>query len=162
MDAVKVELTNGLMVMVGGVRSLVSPDQIRQHLSQFYQVTVDQVQVKWYSRADFLLIFSNRLLVDWVLHSVPPRGMDLLLVFWRWSRQAGALFQPIRFKVLLSVTKVSAHVWSLDAIQAIIGSSYLVFEASPRSVTGSILSSFYVVAHLDTLTSSLLRWLLGS
>jgi hypothetical protein len=84
--------------------------------------------------------------------------MDLLLVFQRWSRQAGALFQPIRFKVLLSVTKVSAHVWSLDAIQAIIGSSYLVFEASPRLVTGSNLSSFYIVARLDTLTSSLLRW----
>jgi hypothetical protein len=64
MDAVKVELMNGLMVMMGGVRSLVSPDQIHQHISQFYQVTVYQVQVKWYSRADFLLIFSNRLLAD--------------------------------------------------------------------------------------------------
>jgi hypothetical protein len=84
--------------------------------------------------------------MDHVLHSAPPREAKLLLVFQQWNRQAGSLFKPFCFKVLLSVTNVLKHIWSLDTIQAIIGSSCLMFKASPQSLEGSDLSSFFVVA----------------
>lgn len=90
------------------------------------------------------MVFSSRQLADHVLCSAPPWESELLLVFQRWNRQAGSQFRPFRF---LSISNVPAHVWSLDTIQAIIGSSCLVFEASPRSLEGSSdLSSFLVVA----------------
>jgi hypothetical protein len=146
MDAAEEELANALVVMVGGPRSIVSPSSVLPHLVQFYQVPEVDVQVKRYSRVDFLLVFSGRQLVDHVLHTAPPRGTDLLLVFQRWRQQAGALFQPFYFKVLLSISNVPVHVWSLDTIQAVSGSSCLVFEAAPQSMDGSDLSSFMVVA----------------
>jgi hypothetical protein len=68
-----------------------------------------------------------------------------MLIFHRWSRQAGSLFRPFRFKVLLSVSNVLAHVWSVQTIQEFVGSSCLVFEVSPRSLDQSDLSSFLVV-----------------
>jgi hypothetical protein len=69
-----------------------------------------------------------------VLHATPPQQADFTLIFHRWSRQAGALFKPFYFKVLLSISNVSVHVWSVETIQMIIGSSCLVFEVSLRSM----------------------------
>jgi hypothetical protein len=82
---------------------------------------------------------------DRVLHSVPPRDVGLRLVFRRWRRQAGALFSPLRFKVLLVVSKLPGHLWSVEVVQAIVG-SYLIFEPVPQLVAGEDMSRFYVVA----------------
>jgi hypothetical protein len=56
------------------------------------------------------------------------------------------LFNPFRYKVLLSVSNVPAHIWSVETIQEIIGSSCLVFEVAPSSSGRFDLSSFLVVA----------------
>jgi hypothetical protein len=55
------------------------------------------------------------------------------------------LFSPFLFRVLLSVTNVSTHAWSISTIQAIINTSCLVFEVSPSSLNKSDMSSFLVV-----------------
>jgi hypothetical protein len=72
MNEAEAVLANALVVMVGGARPVISPEQIRQHLLQFYGIAERDVQVKRYSCADFLLIFTSRLLADSVLHALPP------------------------------------------------------------------------------------------
>jgi hypothetical protein len=74
------------------------------------------------------------------------------LFFRRWMHQTRARFSPLYFKVLLSVTNIPAHAWSLDMAQAIVGSSCLIAEVFPRSLDGVDLSHFMAVAsslHLD-------------
>jgi hypothetical protein len=83
--------------------------------------------------------------VDVVLHAPPPQQADLLLIFYHWSQQAGVLFKSFIFKVLLSISNIPAHVWSVEMIQAIVGSSCLVFEVPPCSLDQSDLSSFQVI-----------------
>jgi hypothetical protein len=60
MDQAEVALANALVAMVGGTRPVVSPSQVVQLLSQHYLVESFDVQVKWHSHADFLLVFSSR------------------------------------------------------------------------------------------------------
>jgi hypothetical protein len=43
-----------------------------QLLGRHYAVNIEEVQVKRYSRADFLLVFSSQWLADQVLHTLPP------------------------------------------------------------------------------------------
>jgi hypothetical protein len=68
-----------------------------------------------------------------------------------WSFGVGATkpercSSPFRYKVLLSISNILAHAWSVDFIQAMIGSSCLVFEVAPSSLEQTDLSSFLVVA----------------
>jgi hypothetical protein len=70
----------------------------------------------------------------------------LVLIFQRWRRQSGALFAPLRYKVLLIVDNITAHIWSVQMVQEIIGSSCLIFEPALTSAEGSDLSQFMVVA----------------
>jgi hypothetical protein len=144
-DEAEAALANALVVLVGGNRPTLSPEQVRHHLSRFYAIRDGEVQVKRYSCVDFLLIFTTRQLADRVLHAPPPPQAEFMLIFCRWSRQAGSLFRSFQFKVLLLVSNVSTHVWSVQTIQEIVGSSCLVFEVSPRSLDQSDLSSFLVV-----------------
>jgi hypothetical protein len=57
-----------------------------------------------------------------------------MLVFRHWHRQAGAMFAPLWFKVLLVVESIPTHAWSVKTVEAIIGSSCLVFELAPASL----------------------------
>jgi hypothetical protein len=53
-------------------------------------------------------------LANWVLHVPPPAGADLILIFGCYHRQTGTLFSPLRFKILLALKNILAHVWSLE------------------------------------------------
>jgi hypothetical protein len=91
------------------------------------------------------------LLPDWtpadcVLHADPAPDAAPSLHFNRWSRQAGAVFSPLRFKVLLAIENVPAHVWSCEVVQTIIGSSCLIFNTSPRTASGADMSVFLAAA----------------
>jgi hypothetical protein len=108
--------------------------------------------VRRYRVRDFLLTFLDRADADWVMHAPPLEGTRVTLVCRRWWCQAGTLFSPLRYKVLLSITNVYVHIWSVDIVQDILGSSCVVFELAPSSIAGTDLSSFMVVAltmHLD-------------
>jgi hypothetical protein len=151
-DEAEAALANALAITVGGTRPMLSPEQVHDHLSRFFAIGEGEVQVKRYNRADFLLVFANRQLADRVLHAPPPPQAGISLSFRRWNRQAGALFKPFHFKILLSVTNAPTHMWSVETIQEIVGSSCLVSEVSPRSLDQSDLSRFLVVVwarHLD-------------
>jgi hypothetical protein len=84
--------------------------------------------------------------VDQVLHVVPPTGAELVLIFGRYRRLLGALFKPLRFKVLLALDTIPAHVWSLDTAQAMVGSSCLIFDTGPSSTDGSDMSQYLAAA----------------
>jgi hypothetical protein len=85
-------------------------------------------------------------MADRVLHQQPLEATGVKLIFWRWRRQARALFAPLLYKVLLSITKIYSHVWSEEIAQEILGSSYKVFESSPSLIDGFDLSSYLLVA----------------
>jgi hypothetical protein len=66
------------------------------------------------------------------------------------------VFKSFRFKVLLSISNIPAHTWSVDFVQAVVGSSSLVFEVDPSTLDQSDLSSFLVVVwarHPDLIPS---------
>jgi hypothetical protein len=65
-----------------------------------------------------------------VLHALPLVGTDIVLIFGRYRRQSGVLFSPQQFKVLLALENIPAHVWSLETTQAVVGSSYLIYDTS--------------------------------
>ncbi|OEL22976.1 hypothetical protein BAE44_0016005, partial [Dichanthelium oligosanthes] len=139
-------LATSLVALVGGTGSSVSVAQFAAHLGRFYQVQQHEVQIRRYLHGGFLLSFVDGHVADRVLHTPPPVGAELIVVLQRWRRQSWAGLAPLCFKVLLSVENVPAHLWSVNTIQLILGSSCLVFEPSPRSAVGSDLSCFLVVA----------------
>jgi hypothetical protein len=101
MDKVEVALANALVIMVGGNMLALSPGQILSHLSRCFDIHEGDVQVKRYSREDFLSIFASRELADRVLFAPPPQRADFILIFCRWNRQPSPLFKSFYFKVLL-------------------------------------------------------------
>jgi hypothetical protein len=82
-------------------------------------------------------------LADQVLHAPQPAGADLVLIFGRYHRHTDALFSPLRFKIRLALEKILAHVWSLETTQAVVGSSYLIFDIAPDTADGSNLSQYW-------------------
>jgi hypothetical protein len=131
-------LGSALVAMVGGTRPVVSTDQVVQHLLHGYQVPAEAVQVHRYKAESFLLIFNDRAEADRVLHA--PH--HLTLVFRRWQRQHGAQFSPLYFKLLLAIENVPAHVWSLEVAHQIVGSSCLIFDVAPCSISATDMSQF--------------------
>jgi hypothetical protein len=77
---------------------------------------------------------------------MPPIGAELVLIFGHYRRQLCALFLPLRFKVLLALDNVPAHVWSLYTVQVVVRSSCLIFDMAPSSADGSDMSHYLVVA----------------
>jgi hypothetical protein len=145
-DAVEAQLDNALLAMVGGARRSATLNQVCEALSRDYQLEADAVQVRRFHAEGFLLVFHDRAVADRVLHAEPPEGAVLHLIFRRWHRQLGALFSPMFFKVLLSIENIPTHVWSMEVAQTIVGSSCLIFDASPASADGSNMSQFLAVA----------------
>jgi hypothetical protein len=64
------------------------------------------VVVRRYRSGDFMLTFLDHAVAHRVLHAHPLVGTRVGLIFWRWRRQAGALFSPLRYKVSLSITNL--------------------------------------------------------
>jgi hypothetical protein len=139
-------LSSTLVAMISGVRPSVGVKQMIQYLVRHFQISPVEVMVKWYKMGGFLLVFSDRRVADRILHAAQPADAALTIRFSPWTRQAGALFSPLRFKVLLSIDNIPAHVWSMDTAQVILGSSCLVFDAVPSSRSGEDLSRFLVAA----------------
>jgi hypothetical protein len=79
-------------------------------LSHFLQVQPHKVQVWCSFTDDFLILFADQSVVNRVLHVMPPQEATFSLVFRWWRLQAGALFSPLCFKVLLSITNLPAHI----------------------------------------------------
>jgi hypothetical protein len=139
------KLTNALVAVVGGTMPMVTPATVHQHLSRFFQVEEHEVQVHRSKPDDFLLLFNNERVMDRVLHTVLPRDMELILVFWIWCHESRVLLSALRYKVLLAIDNIPLHAWSTETAQDIIGLAYRVFELAPSMVNKSDMTSFMVV-----------------
>jgi hypothetical protein len=151
-DAVEAGLAAALVTMVGGSRLAVSPAQVYSYLNYFFNITAHEVQVHHAHPYDLLLIFTREEMASRVLHAIMPEGTEFSLFFCLWRRQSGALRTPLRFKVLLVLENLPAHVWSVECAQVIIGSSCLCFEPGLQSVSMTDMTCFYLVIwtiHLD-------------
>jgi hypothetical protein len=111
MDAGEEELHNSLVAFVGGTRLVVTPEEVTGYLIRYHGITTEEALVRHYKDDSFLVSFNDARLVDRVLHSPPPAGADLGLVFGHYCRQTDTLFTPLRFKVLVALENIPAHVW---------------------------------------------------
>jgi hypothetical protein len=112
--------------------------------------------VMHYHPVDFLICFTSRQSVDRVLHALALEGAEIMLIFQHWHQQAGALFSPLCFKVLLSISNILAHTWSAELAQVVLGSSCLVFEMMSHLLDHSDMTSYLVIAwalHLELIPS---------
>jgi hypothetical protein len=66
-------------------------------------------------------------------------------------------FKPFQCKVLLAISNILAHVWFVDVMQGILGSSCLIFDSSPRLLSSEDLSCFLLRHDAATRRSSPLR-----
>jgi hypothetical protein len=142
MDTAEERLSSALEVVVVGPRLNASPMEIFDYLSLHLQVTADFVQVKRYQTNMFMLEFKDHREADRVLHTPVSDGAELRLVFRRWRRQATTLFSPLRFKILISIMNLLAHIWSLQTAQEAMGSSCLIFDVTPHTNDASDMSQF--------------------
>jgi hypothetical protein len=116
MDEAEAQLTNSLVTWVGDTLPHVSLDQVMLHLARFYEIGADEVWVSHYNQNDFLLSFSDHRLVDRVQHVALPWETKFTVLFRWWCCQSEALFSPMCFKVLLSITHLLVHAWSLKIV----------------------------------------------
>jgi hypothetical protein len=117
------------------------------------------VQVHRYRYGSFLLLFQSRQVTDRVLHAQQSPNAELTLVFRWWQCQSSAHFQPLCFKVLMTIDNIPAHAWSLNMTQAIVHSSCLIFDSALNSSLASDMSEFLVVAwsmHPDLIPSEVI------
>jgi hypothetical protein len=146
MDAAEEELRSSLVIFVGGTRSTILSEQVTGHLNRHLGITAEDALIRRYKVSSFLISFIDMRLVDWVLHSPPPVGAELVLVFACYCRQTGALFSPLRFKVLLALENIPVHAWSWETVHAVVNCSCLIFDMAPGLVDGSNLSSYWAAA----------------
>jgi hypothetical protein len=146
MDAAEEELRSSLVIFVGGTRSMILPEQVTGHLNRHLGITAEEALIRRYKVSSFLISFIDMRLVDRVLHSPPPVGAEVVLVFACYCRQTGALFSSLRFKVLLTLENIPVHAWSRETVHAVVNCSCLIFDTAPGLVDGSNLSSYWAAA----------------
>jgi hypothetical protein len=137
-NEVEGRLENTLVAVVGGSRLATTTSQVT-NIAQ----TFDLAHYKFRS---FLILLPDRGTADHVLHGDPPREVALLLRYNRWRCQVGAVFSPVRHKVLLSIENMLVHVWSREVPQTIIGTSCLIFNTSPHTANMTDMSIFLAAA----------------
>jgi hypothetical protein len=145
-NAVEVELATTLVTMVDGSQLVVTPEQVLNHLTSFYRVETGGVCICRYRSGGFLVNFVDAAIADRVLHASWPQAVELVLIFHRWTRQACAQFDLLCFKALLAVENIPAHLWFVQTVQDIVGSSCMVFKPAPTLVQTHDLSFLMVAA----------------
>jgi hypothetical protein len=146
MTATEDEHQSALVAFVGGARPATYPDQVAAYLLQHHGIPLGDAQIHRYWARSFLTSFRDDQMEDHVLHATPPIGAALVLIFGRYRRQQGALFSPLRFKVLLALDNVPTHVWLLDTMQVVVKSSCLIFDMAPSFADGSDTSHYRMAA----------------
>jgi hypothetical protein len=113
---------------------------------EYFQMGVDDVEVRLFLPNDFLLVFWHRIDADRILHGEPPVGAPFKLSFMRWRPKARASVAPMLFKVLLDLRGIPAHLWDLEIAQCVIRSSSLIIQAALVALSKCDMKTFAVVA----------------
>jgi hypothetical protein len=113
---------------------------------EYFQMGVDDVEVRLFLPNDFLLVFWHRIDADRILHGEPPVGAPFKLSFMRWWPEARASVAPMLFKVLLDLRGIPAHLWDLEIAQCVIRSSSLIIQAALVALSKRDMKTFAVVS----------------
>lgn len=147
LDAAEEALSSlALVALVGGNRPPVSPAQVREHLQSFFRLPPEAFTVSRYAPEDFLVRFYSRNDLEGVLNGPVPIGTPFYPLWRRWRRQSMASAGSLRYKVLIGIKGMSAHIWGLPAAERILGSSCANLVAAPSTVAGEDRREFVVAA----------------
>jgi hypothetical protein len=103
---------------------------VSSHLRHHFTVGEGEVWIRRYRAGSFLLSFRDGAVANRVLHAPRPPSSDITLIFSRFTRQAGALFLSLCYKVLISIKNIPAHTWLIPTAQEVLGSSVLIFDGA--------------------------------
>ncbi|CAD6230352.1 unnamed protein product [Miscanthus lutarioriparius] len=146
-NAVKEALSSlALVAIVGGTRPPVSPAEVRELLVSFYHIPSESFTVSRYSQKDFLVRFNDSDNLLTVLHGPVPVNTPFFVVWKRWHRQSMASAGALRYKVLLGLRGMPAHIAGLDAAERILASSCADLVEAPQMADREDLREFFVAA----------------
>ncbi|CAD6266694.1 unnamed protein product [Miscanthus lutarioriparius] len=137
-----------LVALVGGSRPTVTIADVRHQLTLFYRIPDDAFSISCYAPEDFLVKFNSRHDLEDVLRGPVPIGTPFFLVWKRWWRQSRASAGALKYKVLVGLSGLPAHV------QRILGSSCAKLEEAPVTTTGEDRREYVVAGWCVHPTSS--------
>ncbi|KAJ1293711.1 hypothetical protein BS78_01G089600 [Paspalum vaginatum] len=143
-DAEEERLSRALVATVGGCRPVVTAEQVSQYLLAPYDIPATRFSVHGYQPEDFLLMFEEVADFDRAFRGPPPPSTPFQQIWKRWSRLSVASPKDLRFRVLLVLSGIPAHTWSLDSAQPILGSSCAKLEPTEDTVNRTDLKHFVV------------------
>ncbi|CAD6246221.1 unnamed protein product [Miscanthus lutarioriparius] len=147
LNAVESALSSlALVAMVGGNRPPVSPADVRRQLVSFYNLPADAFSVCRYAPEDFLVRFNNADDLEDVLQGPVPMGTPFYLRWCRWRRQSMATSGSLKYKVLIGLKGMPAHIRGIHSTQRILGTSCANLVPAPASAAGEDLREFVVAA----------------
>ncbi|CAD6266660.1 unnamed protein product [Miscanthus lutarioriparius] len=83
------------------------------HLQSFHaKIPDDAFSISCYAPEDFLVKFNSRHDLEDVLRGPVPIGTPFFLVWKHWRRQSRASAGALKYKVLVGLSGLPAHVWS--------------------------------------------------
>lgn len=124
--AAEAALSLALVAMIGGTRPAVTTALVREHLRTCFGIT--EVSVSRHVPQDFIVRFASRDDLELVL-GTPVLGGPFTLIWSRWSRHCTASPGSFRYKVVVGMKGVPAHVRCVESAQIILGNSCAKIEA---------------------------------
>ncbi|KAJ1289597.1 hypothetical protein BS78_02G176800 [Paspalum vaginatum] len=141
-DEEEARLARALVATVGGCRPTVCDAQVAQYLVELYGIDLERFAVHKHSVEDFLVVFEVVADLECVLRRPAPPSPPFILVWKRWSRLARAQPLELRFRVLLVLSGIPDHAWSVDSAQRVLGSSCAKLEPTPETEARVDLKNF--------------------
>lgn len=92
-------------------------------LESWYHIEPDDFVVLRYSPEDFLVHFRYQEAMLDVLHAPTLANTPFFLVWRRWRRESMASTGSFRFKVLIAMKGIPAHLWGIPVAERILGYS---------------------------------------
>lgn len=124
LQAVEDALSLALVALIGGTRPSVTTAMVRDHLRTRFNVDDAAMSVMRHAPEDFIVRFSHREDLEWVLHAPPEGSAPFSLTWWRWTRLSRVSTVSFTFRVLVGIKGVRAHALSGAIAQQLLGSSY--------------------------------------
>jgi hypothetical protein len=103
-----------LLALVGGSRPFVSVAEVERWLEANYTIAPSSVTIRSFYPEDFLVVLSSYGDMSRVLHQPPSSPAAFSLVFKRWSHQLQASTGKLLFQVVVRLTDILAHAWSVS------------------------------------------------
>lgn len=112
-----------LVALVGGNRPPLTPAMVREQLQSFYLIDANVFTVSRQAPEDFLVRFYSRDDLEAVVDAPVPVGTPFYLLWRRWRCQSVGSPGQLKYKVVVGLKGMPAHIWGIDAAERILGSS---------------------------------------